>query len=192
MSEIADILKRTANGVMADIRSEWGHFPRDTGNAEISFRITKDEAEEVCGEYTAKGQKMWLLEHGSGSKMDDEQENPGLAEYKQSGSWNPERGKPPGNDPSGHEIRSRGPYYDLDGNFHEGSSMAMPHGLNLEWETAGHGKPWAKVAPRKGNHIVRDNVAPKEGTSARMTAMEDEIAFALGNMIDSEVRRGKN
>lgn len=190
MSDFADIISRTANGVMADIRNEWDSYGRDAGNAEISFKITKDEAGEVAGEYTAKGQKMWILEHGSGSKMDDEKENPGLADYKQSELWNKERGKNPGADPSGNEIRSRGPYQDLDGNWHEGSSMAMPHGLNLEWETVGNGKPWSKVTPRKGHHIVRDNVAPPEGTSARIKAMEDEIFFALGNAIDRDVRRG--
>lgn len=190
MSEIAEILKRTACGVMTDVRSDWGKFTMDSGNADISFQITKDEPDEVIGTYTAKGQKMWIVEHGAGSKMDDETENPGLSDYKRSGLWNPERGKPPGNDPSGNEIRSRGPYYDLDGNYHAGSSMAMPHGLNLEWETAGKGKKWGKVTPRKGHHVVRDNVVPKEGTSARMKAMEDEIFFALGKMVDKEVKRG--
>lgn len=190
MSELADCLTKASRGIISDIRSEWDKSKVD-GNAEIDFRITNDDYDMVRGEYEAKGQKMWILEHGKGSAMDNEQENPGLADYKRSDLWNPERGKPPGNDPSGNEIRSRDPYRDLDGNWHEGSSMAMPHGLNLEWQTAGNGRPFAKVATRKGHHYVRDNVIPRKGTSARIVAMEDDIFDAIGHTVDIAVMRGK-
>ena len=67
----------------------------------------------------------------------------------------------------------------------------MPHGLNLEWQTAGKGKKFAKVATRVGHHYVRDNVMPKEGTSARIVALEDDIYNAIGNAVDIAVMRGK-
>ena len=124
MSELANVMEKTAKGIMADIRSDRSKHKRPEGNAEIDFQIVKDDYDVVRGEYTAQGQKMWILEHGSGSKMDDEKENPDLPDYKRSELWNKERGKPPGNDESSNEIRSRGPYYDLDGNFHEGASIA--------------------------------------------------------------------
>ncbi len=190
MSELADCLTRASRGIISDIRSEWSKSKIE-GNADIDFHITNDDYDIVRGTYEATGQKMWILEHGKGSKMDNEQENPGLEDYKHSDLWNPERGKPPGNDSSGNEIRSRGPYRDLDGNWHEGSSMAMPHGLNLEWKTAGKGKKFAKVATRVGHHYVRDNVMPKEGTSARIVALEDDIYNAIGNAVDIAVMRGK-
>ena len=191
MSELANVMEKTAKGIIADIRSDWSKHKRPEGNAEIDFQIVKDDYDVVRGEYTARGQRMWILEHGSGSKMDDEKENPDLPDYKRSELWNKERGKPPGNDPSGNEIRSRGSYYDLDGNFHEGSSIAMPHGLNLEWETAGSGKPWKKVSPIKGQHIIRDNVTAASGESARIATMEDDLYNALGHMADRYVMRGE-
>lgn len=190
MSQLADCLTKASRGIISDIRSEWSKSKVE-GNAEIDFQVTNDDYDIVRGTYTARGQKMWILEHGKGSKMDDGKENPGLADYKRSDLWNRERGKAPGNDPSGNEIRSRGPYRDLDGNWHEGSSMAMPHGLNLEWATAGNNRPFAKVATREGHHYVRDNVMPKEGTSARIVAMEDDIFNAIGNAVDIAVMRGK-
>ena len=191
MSALASVMEKAARGIMDDIRSDWSKHKRPEGNAEIDFQIVKDDYDVVRGVYTAQGQKMWILEHGSGSEMDDEKENPDLPDYKRSELWNKERGKPPGNDPSGNEIRTRGPYYDLDGNFHKGSSAAMPHGLNLEWETAGGGRPWKKVSPIKGKHIVRDNVVASSDESARIANMEDDIFNVMGAMADRYVMRGE-
>ncbi len=190
MSQLADCLTQASRGIISDIRSEWSKSKIE-GNADIDFTVVKDDFDTVKGTYTDRGQTMWTVEHGNGSKMDDSKENPGVADYKRSDLWNRERGKAPGNDPSGNEIRSRGPYRDLDGNWHQGSSMAMPHGLNLEWETAGKGKKFAKVASREGHHYVRDNVMPKEGTSARIVAMEDDIFDAIGHAVEVAVMRGK-
>ncbi|BAL85102.1 hypothetical protein SELR_pSRC300290 (plasmid) [Selenomonas ruminantium subsp. lactilytica TAM6421] len=191
MSELANVMQKTARGIMDDIRSDWSKHKRPEGNAEIDFHIVKDDYDVVRGEYVASGQKMWILEHGSGSKMDNAKENPDLPAYKRSELWNKERGKPPGNDESGTEIRTRGPYQDLDGNWHQGSSAAMPHGLNLEWQTAGGGKPWAKVRPIEGQHIVKENVTASSGKSARIAVMEDDIFNALGAMADRYIMRGE-
>lgn len=197
MSNLAAALEHSAQGFLSDIRSEWSRFPNVPGNADITFRIKNDDYNTVTGEYAATGQKMWILEHGSGSKMDKEDKNPDLAEYKRSELWNPERGKEPGADPSGTEIRTRPRsvngqgwgYLDLDLNKRRGSGAAMPHGLNAEWSMKGLGSH--RAVPQEPQHIIHDTLIPPEGTSARVKAMEDEMYLVLGNVIDRAILRGE-
>lgn len=191
MSTLANILKKESGGFIADIKSEWNRFPNIVGNADISFKITKDDFDFVAGVFSAEGQKMWMLEHGSGSRMDNEEENPDLADYKRSEYWNKERGHGFGSSPSGTEIRTRAKmpmYSDLDNNYHHGSGAAMPHGLNAEWSM--NGRNTQKVIPVEPQHIIKETLAPSSGSSARIRKFEDDIYAALGEMVDIAVGRG--
>nr|DAH25291.1 MAG TPA: hypothetical protein [Caudoviricetes sp.] len=128
MSNISKAVTQWANKNIADIKGEWGKSTIE-GDAEINFKITKDSPNEITGEFTASGQKMWMNEYGSGSKLD--RSNPFLSQYTSSSVFNKERLNDTGFE---YAIRTRpkGFYQDLDGNKHSGSGIGMPHGLRLE------------------------------------------------------------
>ena len=173
MSEVANVINRYAQKNVAEIEQQWDGS-RIEGDAEISFDITVDTPQLVVGEYRASGQKMWILEHGSGSLMDDEVENPGLASYKQSDLWNDER--------ENEEIRTRqGPYLDLDRQQQMGSGIGGEHGLNAE--KLNHGQISIAENPR---HIVKETV---KLTTARNLEMKQGIIDAVGDDIRLSIRR---
>lgn len=180
MKSLADVVDSFGKKVVSDVRNEWDRFPFVDGYSEAKFGIVKNDGYRVVGQLEAKGQKMWILEHGKGSLMDDESENPDLADYKHSDIWNKEREE--------NEIRTRPrkTYYDIDGQPHRGSGFGMPHGYNAE--TNMH-KP---ISPIPGQHIIRDNLMATSGTSARIQQLEEEIAEVIGHEIDAaiEVNRG--
>ena len=130
MSKIAKSMEVWAKKNMADINQEWGKSTID-GDAEIHFEITKDSPDEVTGRFTASGQKMWMNEYGSGSKLD--RSNPFLSQYTSSSVFNRERLNEIGDFEYAIRTRPSDHYYqDLDGNNHRGSGIGMPHGLRLE------------------------------------------------------------
>ena len=167
---IADAMQQLAAKDIADIKREWDKYDIE-GNAYITFKITKDTPMLVEGRYDAKGMKMWMLEYGSGSKMD--MTNPHLKEYKRSKVYNSNRGKV-GQSLSGTEIRTRpkGSYEDIDApehKEHQGSGLGFGSqwrwGLNAEWLRGFNnerGKPNA-VEPIEPHHIIKD-IVPRKNT----------------------------
>lgn len=129
MSNISKAVTQWANKNIADIKGEWGKSTIE-GDAEINFKITKDSPNEITGEFTASGQKMWMNEYGSGSKLD--RSNPFLSQYTSSSVFNKERLNEIGEFEYAIRTRPKGSYQDLDGNNHRGSGIGMPHGLRLE------------------------------------------------------------
>lgn len=129
MSNISKAVTQWANKNIADIKGEWGKSTIE-GDAEINFKITKDSPNEITGEFTASGQKMWMNEYGSGSKLD--RSNPFLSQYTSSSVFNKERLNEIGEFEYAIRTRPKGSYQDLDGNNHSGSGIGMPHGLRLE------------------------------------------------------------
>ena len=180
MKDLSEVVDTFGQKIVADVRTEWDRFPFVDGASEASFRIVKNDGNRVVGQLAAKGQKMWVLEHGKGSLMDDESENPDLSSYKQSEIWNKER--------ENNEIRTRakGVYYDIDGVPHQGSGYGAPHGYDAEKTLK---KPILPIPPQ---HIIRDNIMATSGTSARIQQLEQEIAEFIGHEIDTaiEVKRG--
>lgn len=152
MSNISKAVTQWANKNIADIKGEWGKSTIE-GNAEINFKITKDSPNEVTGEFTASGQKMWMNEYGSGSKLD--RSNPFLSQYTSSSVFNKERLNDTGFE---YAIRTRpsGHYYqDLDGNNHRGSGIGMPHGLRLESKTTFGDMA---VKPHEPKHTIKETL----------------------------------
>lgn len=129
MSNISKAVTQWANKNIADIKGEWGKSTIE-GNAEINFKITKDSPNEVTGEFTASGQKMWINEYGSGSRLD--RSNPFLSQYTSSSVFNKERLNETGDFKYAIRTRPREDYQDLDGNTHVGSGIGGKHGLRAE------------------------------------------------------------
>lgn len=129
MSNMADATKKWAKKNIADIEHEWGKSTVD-GEAEIKFEIVEDSPNEVTGRFTASGQKMWMNEYGSGSKLD--RNNPFLSQYTSSSVFNKERLNEIGEFKYAIRTRLKESYQDLDGNTHIGSGIGMPHGLRAE------------------------------------------------------------
>ncbi len=168
MSKVANVVQHYAQKNVADIQNQWDGS-RIEGEAKIDFKITADTPGLIAGEYRASGQKMWILEHGSGSLMDDGVENPGLASYKQSDLWNDER--------ENEEIRTRqGPYLDLDRQQQMGSGIGGEHGLNAE--KLNHGQISIAENPR---HIIAETLTSK-------TAINEELKTSLLNSVGSDIR----
>lgn len=173
MSEVANVINRYAQKNVAEIEQQWDGS-RIEGDAEISFDITVDTPQLVVGEYRASGQKAWILEHGSGSHMDDKEENPGLPAYQSSDLWNTER--------ENTEIRTRqGAYLDLDRQPRMGSGIGGEHGINAE--KMNHGQISIAENPR---HIVKETV---KLTTARNLEMKQGIIDAVGDDIRLSIRR---
>lgn len=173
MSEVANVINRYAQKNVAEIEQQWDGS-RIEGDAEISFDIVADTPELVVGEYRATGQKMWILEYGSGSRMDDSTDNPGLPAYQSSDLWNNER--------ENTEIRTRqGAYLDLDRQPHMGSGIGGEHGLNAE--RMNHGQVSIAESPR---HIVKETV---KLSTARNLEMKQGIIDAVGDNIKASIRR---
>lgn len=175
-SKLEAILRRTTQLNREDIRREWDSKSVD-GNADLDTRVDKlDEDDVFFMVYTASGQKAWLLEHGSGSKMDNENQNPDLASYKHSSFWNNER--------EGTEIRTRprSPMYkDLDGIKHHGSGIEMPHGINVEESQWHFHKSYKAIEPL---HVMKEIVM---GDTAINRMMSDAIEDLIVSGIDRAV-----
>lgn len=129
MSNLAKSVETWAKKNMADIEREWGKSTID-GEAEIKFEIVDDSPNEITGRFTASGQKMWMNEYGSGSKLD--RNNPFLSQYTSSSVFNKERLNEIGEFKYAIRTRPKESYQDLDGNTHIGSGIGMPHGLRAE------------------------------------------------------------
>lgn len=129
MSNLAKSVETWAKKNMADIEREWGKSTID-GEAEIKFEIVDDSPNEITGRFTASGQKMWMNEYGSGSKLD--RSNPFLSQYTSSSVFNKERLNEIGEFKYAIRTRPKESYQDLDGNTHIGSGIGMPHGLRAE------------------------------------------------------------
>lgn len=173
MEYLSDIVSRYAEKNMADIRNEWSK-ENVKGNAEIRFKITREDVFGVTGQYEASGQKAWIVEHGSGSLMDDASENPGLSQYKSSKYWNDER--------EGTEIRTRtGEYSDLDDNMHTGSGLGGSHGLNAEKLRGGR-----KVVPHEPRHVLKETLTSNTVINLQM---KDAILRFVGDTVKTEMRR---
>lgn len=159
-------LLSTANKICSDVKNDWATFSNVAGEAEIRTTIPRGHYDEYDGELSteasiiieATGQKAWILEHGKGSLMDNESENPGLADYKASDLWNSER--------ENTEVRTRsGVYTDLDGNVQVGSGIGGKHGLNAE-KLSGQA---VKALP--GQHIIKRNIEE----SVHLESLEDSL-----------------
>ena len=167
---IADALLANGKKNASDIRNEWNGRGDIEGNAELTVAITKNTPDEVVMTYAASGQKAWINEYGSGSKMDTS--NPFLAEYKASSRWNPER--------KGNEIRTRhGVYYDLDGNPHVGSDLGGESGLNAEWLN----KP---VKAHEPKHTMKEVIT---GNTAYNEQLKEDLLNNFGATIKETISK---
>lgn len=154
-----------------DIRNEWNANDVD-GKAKLETHLSYNNDKSVAT-YEASGQKAWLLEHGSGSKMDDANENPDLPAYKHSEYWNNER--------EGTEIRTRPKlpmYKDLDNVPHHGSGVGMPHGINIEESQWHFHKDYKAIEPL---HVMKQIIM---GDTAINKMMEDAILDSVDAEID--------
>lgn len=161
------ILKKYGDKNCLDIEHEWLSHNNVDGGQNIRCKAVHGDGKDVLT-YEAWGQRAWLLEHGSGTKMDDASKNPDLPAYKQSAYWNPER--------EGTEIRTRprSPMYrDLDDNLHQGSGIGMPHGINVEESTWHFHKTYRSIEPL---HIIKEAVTGDTVTNKMMeAAVLDEV-----------------
>ena len=172
MIDLTGVLRNYGNKNCADIRNEWDGHAID-GNSEVQCATSHEESKDVL-KYEASGQKAWLLEHGSGSKMDDASQNPDLPAYKHSEYWNNER--------EGTEIRTRPKlpmYKDLDNVPHHGSGVGMPHGINIEESQWHFHKNYKAIEPL---HVMKQIIM---GDTAINRMMEEAILDA----VDAEVNR---
>lgn len=117
---IVPIVIKWAGKICSDVCLAWGKQFNIDGNAEIGFDLVSQTAGLIIGQFKATGQKAWICEYGSGSKMKPLD----LAKYKSSKYWNSAR--------HGTAItgRPRGEYRDLDGEYRWSSGVNS--GRNLE------------------------------------------------------------
>lgn len=175
--DIKDILLNYMTKHGYRIVSEWHKDFMTEGNAQLKIESIQTKR-GVRGLYVAWGQKAWIMEHGKGSKMDDESANPDLASYKHSKYWNTER--------EGTEIRSRHRsvngqgwgYLDLDNNKHRGSGMGMPHGINVEEQG---GRFHGAVEPLPARHVIKEEITKDNAIDK---AMLDEIDSVMTGAVD--------
>lgn len=123
--EIAVITYEWAKDVADNIRNRWNNSQGVTGNAEVSVDAPAISSGNIMTAIVAEGQKAWILEYGSGSKSDT-QDNPYIDSYVNDSNFNRYRSR------SDMRIRGRnaGEYKDLDGNTHE--STGKNAGKDLE------------------------------------------------------------
>ena len=181
MSGIADVVQHYAQRNMADIKNNWdkskafGYGIVD-GNAEINFKITSDTPALITGEYRASGQKMWILEYGSGSNLD--KSNLWLSDYISSDKFNPIRAE------YGFAIRTRfGSYRDLDNNEHQGANVNYPYGINLEAKTD---RSYYRVMAQEPQHIIEETLSKD---TAINRDFKQSLLVAVGESIRTNIRR---
>ena len=181
MSNISKAVTQWANKNIADIKGEWGKSTIE-GNAEINFKITKDSPNEVTGEFTASGQKMWMNEYGSGSKLD--RSNPFLSQYTSSSVFNKERLNEIGDFKYAIRTRPAGHYYqDLDGNNHRGSGIGMPHGLRLESKTTFGDMA---VKPHEPKHTIKETLT---GNTVYNEQFKQDLLNSFGATIQESIAK---
>lgn len=161
---ILPIVMKWAGKICADVCMEWGKFHNVKGEAEIGFDIVSQTAELIVGQFKANGQKAWICEYGSGSRMKPLD----LSKYKSSKYWNPYR--------NGTAItgRNAGEYTDLDGNKHY--STGSKQGQDLE----------RIYKPAEPKEIIRSIVFDK--TSWYWVNMISEIKSAIKGQVMLSVR----
>ena len=175
MMDFTEILRNFGNKNCADIRSEWNGHEVD-GESRVQCAASHNDVKDVL-RYEAWGQKAWLLEHGSGKKMDDATVNPDLIDYKNYYKyWNPER------ETTEIRTRPRNPvYYDLDDNPHHGSGKGMPHGFDVEESGWHFHDNYHSIEPL---HIIRGIVM---GDTALNRMMEEAILDEVGKAFDRAI-----
>lgn len=152
--ELNAVLDRHAIAICEDIEREWGNQSQE-GRAEV-HQVTDMLASAIQTSIIASGQKAWILEYGKGSYMD--KDNPFLDEYLASDNINQFRLH---NNSYPIMGRSKGVYYDLDGNPHESSGKMA--GLNLEGREG--------FEPSEPLHLIHE-------------AIQEQIPFILEEIIE--------
>lgn len=172
MIDFTSVLKKYGDKNCRDIEQSWLSHSDVNGEQNIKCKTAHADGKDVLT-YEAWGQRAWLLEHGSGKKMDDASKNPDLPAYKQSEYWNTER--------ENTEIRSRPrspKYKDLDNNPHQGSGVGMPHGVDVEESKWHFHRLMHSIEPL---HIIKETVTGDTATNRLMeAAVLDEIDKAVG------------
>ena len=111
---VKKLLESYGNRICLDVKQTWSNLPSIDGNANISFKVIKNDNELTIGTIEATGQKAWIAEYGKGSLMASEAYNPYLERYKKNPRrWNSIR---KGNFVTG---RVTGKYKDLDNNQYD-------------------------------------------------------------------------
>ena len=175
MSEVADVVQHYAQKNVADIQNQWGGS-RIEGEAKIDFKITADTPGLIAGEYRASGQKMWILEYGSGSNLD--KSNLWLSDYISGDKFNPIRAE------YGFAIRTRfGSYRDLDNNEHQGANVNYPYGINLEAKTD---RSYYRVMAQEPQHIIEETLSKD---TAINRDFKQSLLVAVGESIRANIRR---
>jgi len=173
--DYSDILDKYGEKNCKDIENEWYAHSDVQGEQSIEHKTFYTKGKTILF-YIASGQRPWLLEHGSGSKMDDATENPSLPAYKSSEYWNNER--------EGTEIRTRPRlpmYKDLDNHEHKGSGVGMPHGINIEESQWHFHKNYKAIEPL---HVMKQIVM---GDTAMNKQMEDRILLYVGIDVENAI-----
>lgn len=181
MSNLAKSVETWAKKNMADIERGWGKSTID-GEAEIKFEIVDDSPNEITGRFTASGQKMWMNEYGSGSKLD--RSNPFLSQYTSSSVFNKERLNETGDFKYAIRTRPSGHFYqDLDGNNHRGSGIGMPHGLRLESKsTFGN----LAVDAHEPKHTIQETLT---GSTAYNEQFKQDLLSSFGATVKESIAK---
>ena len=149
--EILKIMKKNADQLRTMLNAFSHLYPLETEEGDVyypKFSVTVvknyfggDGSYHLVVKNAGSIWAAMIMEHGSGSLMDSEDENPDLVRYKQSGYWNKYR--------RGNAIvgRPKGTYRTIGGKF------------RYKKDNAGMGKNVERrFEPREPQHLVRDSI----------------------------------
>lgn len=149
------------------IKSRWASLGIK-GNAEVDSYILGNVKGMVASRIFGSGQKAWIAEFGSGSRMDTN--NPYLEKYLRSPEFNQWRLHSSRMPIMG---RSAGEYKDIDGVEH--SSSGKLAGFDLERD----GKP--EFQPQEPMHVMQEEV------TAALPEISESLSAAISKAIADEV-----
>lgn len=164
---IEGVLVFWSDRICSRIKNRWASLGIK-GNAETDFYILGNVKGAIVSRIFGLGQKMWLAEYGSGSRMD--RDNPYLEKYLRSSEFNQWRLHSSRMPIMG---RSAGEYKDIDGNTH--SSTGKLAGFDLERD----GKP--EFQPQEPMHVMREEV------TAALPEISEDLSKAISKAVADDI-----
>jgi len=135
---VAQVLAEHTRIICRNVEAEWENMQGITGKAEMHSDLPVIIGNFVTATLDASGQKAWITEFGSGSKMD--RESPYITAYLESEHFNQWRLHSSRMPIMG---RSEGEYLDLDGNVQYSSGRMQ--GLDLERDGKARFQPFSPI-----------------------------------------------